>query len=190
MRRTTSSWCRLGYTRYLELHWSMSNKSSKSSNFSHTKLFTKRLENWSIRSGSVRCQPINRQPSLDYQQQKTMVIGYFFLQKHPFSSQPTSSLFPHFHTRFSATRFILAIINDYEVYEVYFDRYRPRRYPQIWIFLSEFRLGSPSPTPPPFFLSLLVPLPFPFFVLKLTQPNNRSLKCKTRLHVKFWSQIN
>jgi hypothetical protein len=32
-----------------------------------------------------------------------------------------------FHTRFSATRFILAVINDNEVY---FDRYRPRRYPQ------------------------------------------------------------
>ena len=71
----------------------MRNKSSKSSNFSHTKLFTKRLENWSIRSGSVRCQPINRH--WDYQQQKIIVVGYNFLQKHSFSSQPISRLFPH-----------------------------------------------------------------------------------------------
>jgi hypothetical protein len=91
--KTKSSWCRLDYTRCLELHWSMSNKSSKSSNFSHTKLFTKRLENWSIRSGSVGCQPINSR--WYYQLQKIVALEYFFLQKHSFSSSSISRLFPH-----------------------------------------------------------------------------------------------
>jgi hypothetical protein len=75
-----------------------------------------------------------------------------------------------FHTRFSATRFILAVISDNEVC---FDRYRHRRYPQslkFFFFVSPPRGGETKYTLKDTYLSFFLPALKPFSLTEQLPP--------------------